>query len=75
MRKEKPSMKKEKPQIGIRLMNKGEDTKGLGMIKFGNSELGIRKWELGIGNPELRTRNWELGIGNWELGKIGRAHV
>ena len=37
MRKEKPSMKKEKPQIGVRLMKKGEDTKGLGIIKFGKS--------------------------------------
>ena len=30
-------MKKEKPQIGIRPAKKGEDTKGLGMIKFGKS--------------------------------------
>ena len=37
MRKEKPSMKKEKPQIGVRLMKKGEDTKELGIIKFGKS--------------------------------------
>jgi hypothetical protein len=37
MRREKPSMKKEKPQIGIRPAKKGEDTKGLGMIKFGKS--------------------------------------
>ena len=27
-------MRKEKPQIGIRKAKKGEDTKGLGMIKF-----------------------------------------
>lgn len=37
MRKGNPSMKKEKPQIGVRLMKKGEDTKGLGIIKFGKS--------------------------------------
>ncbi len=30
-------MRKEKPQIGIRPAKKGEDTKGLGMIKFGKS--------------------------------------
>lgn len=30
-------MRKEKPQIGIRKAKKGENTKGLGMIKFGKS--------------------------------------
>jgi len=30
-------MRKEKPQIGIRPAKKGEDTKGIGMIKFGKS--------------------------------------
>ena len=30
-------MKKEKPQIGVRPMKKGEDTKELGIIKFGKS--------------------------------------
>ena len=37
MKRGKPSMKKEKPQIGVRLMKKGEDTKVLGIIKFGKS--------------------------------------
>ena len=30
-------MRREKPQIGIRPAKKGEDTKRLGMIKFGKS--------------------------------------
>ena len=30
-------MRKEKPQIGIRPAKKGDDTKGLGMVKFGKS--------------------------------------
>jgi hypothetical protein len=30
-------MKKEKPQIGIKTAKKGEDAKGLGIIKFGKS--------------------------------------
>ena len=37
MKREKPSMRKEKPQIGIRPAKKGDDTKGLGMVKFGKS--------------------------------------
>ena len=37
MKRAKPFMRKEKPQIGIRPAKKGEDTKGLGMIKFGKS--------------------------------------
>jgi hypothetical protein len=38
MKKEKPSMKKEKAILGVRLAKKGEDdTKGLGMIRFGKS--------------------------------------
>ena len=35
MKKEKPSMKKEKPILGVRPAKKGEDAKGLGMIKLG----------------------------------------
>jgi hypothetical protein len=46
MRKEKPSMKKEKPQIGIRTAKKGEDAKGLGMIKFGKSRPDKTKYVL-----------------------------
>ena len=46
MRKGKPSMRKEKPQIGIRKAKKGEDTKGLGMIKFGNSRKDKTKYVL-----------------------------
>ena len=37
MKKEKPSMKKENPQIGIRKAKTGESTKELGIIKFGKS--------------------------------------
>ena len=39
-------MKKEKPQIGIRPAKKGEDTKGLGMIKFGKSRPDKTKYVL-----------------------------
>jgi hypothetical protein len=46
MRKEKPSMKKEKPQIGIRTAKKGEDAKGLGIIKFGKSHPDKTKYVL-----------------------------
>ena len=46
MRKGKPYMKKEKPQIGIRLMKKGEDTKELGIIKFGKSRPDKTKYVL-----------------------------
>jgi len=35
MKKGKPSMKKEKAILGVRPAKKGEDNKGLGMIKFG----------------------------------------
>ena len=37
MKGAKPFMRKEKPQIGIRTAKKGEDAKGLGIIKFGKS--------------------------------------
>jgi hypothetical protein len=46
MRRAKPSMRKEKPQIGIRPAKKGEDTKGLGMIKFGKSRPDKTKYVL-----------------------------
>jgi hypothetical protein len=46
MRKAKPFMRKEKPQIGIRPAKKGEDTKGLGMIKFGKSRQDKTKYIL-----------------------------
>lgn len=46
MKKGKLSMRKEKPQIGIRKAKKGEDTKGLGMIKFGNSRKDKTKYVL-----------------------------
>ena len=39
-------MRKEKPQIGIRKAKKGEDTKGLGMIKFGKSRKDKTKYVL-----------------------------
>jgi hypothetical protein len=39
-------MRKEKPQIGIRPAKKGEDTKGLGMIKFGKSRQDKTKYVL-----------------------------
>jgi hypothetical protein len=39
-------MKKEKPQIGIRSAKKGEDAKGIGMIKFGKSRLDKTKYVL-----------------------------
>jgi hypothetical protein len=39
-------MRKEKPQIGIRPAKKGEDTKGLGMIKFGKSRQDKTKYIL-----------------------------
>jgi hypothetical protein len=45
MRKEKPSMKKEKPQIGIRTA-KPSDSKDLGVIKFGKSRLDKTKYVL-----------------------------
>ena len=46
MKKGKLSMRKEKPQIGTRKAKKGEDTKGLGMIKFGNSRKDKTKYVL-----------------------------
>jgi len=46
MRRAKPSMRKEKPQIGIRPAKKGEDTNGLGMIKFGKSRPDKTKYVL-----------------------------
>lgn len=46
MKKGKLSMRKEKPQIGIRKAKKGEDTKGLGMIKFGKSRKDKTKYVL-----------------------------
>ena len=39
-------MKKEKPQIGIRLAKKGEDSKGLGIIRFGKSRPDKTKYVL-----------------------------
>lgn len=39
-------MKKEKPQIGIRPAKKGENTNGLGMIKFGKSRPDKTKYVL-----------------------------
>jgi hypothetical protein len=45
MRKEKPSMKKEKPQIGIRSAKKSE-AKGLGIIRFGKSRPDKTKYVL-----------------------------
>ena len=45
MRKEKPSMKKEKPQIGIRKA-KPSDPKDLGVIKFGKSRPDKTKYVL-----------------------------
>ena len=39
-------MKKENPQIGIRKTKKGEDTKGLGMIKFGKTRPDKTKYVL-----------------------------
>ena len=45
MRKEKPSMKKEKPQIGIRKANTS-DSKDLGVIKFGKSRPDKTKYVL-----------------------------
>lgn len=39
-------MKKEKPQIGIRSAKKGEDAKGIGMIKFGKSRQDKTKYVL-----------------------------
>ena len=46
MKKEKKSMKKEKPQIGVRPMKKGEDTKDLGIITFGKSRPDKTKYVL-----------------------------
>jgi hypothetical protein len=46
MKGAKPFMRKEKPQIGIRPAKKGEDTKGLGMIKFGKSRPDKTKYVL-----------------------------
>ena len=39
-------MKKEKPQIGVRPMKKGEDTKELGIITFGKSRPDKTKYVL-----------------------------
>jgi len=39
-------MKKEKAILGLRKAKKGEDTKGLGMIKFGKSRLDKTKYVL-----------------------------
>ena len=39
-------MKKEKPQIGVRPMKKGEDTKDLGIITFGKSRPDKTKYVL-----------------------------
>ena len=39
-------MKKEKPVLGVRLAKKGENTKGLGMIKIGKSRKDKAKYVL-----------------------------
>lgn len=39
-------MRKEKPQIGISKAKKGEDTKGIGMIKLGKSRKDKTKYVL-----------------------------
>jgi len=44
MRKEKQYMKNEKQIIGYRKTKKGENTKGLGMIKFGKSRIDKTKY-------------------------------
>lgn len=46
MKRAKPYMRKEKPQIGIRPAKKGEDTNGLGMIRFGKSRPDKTKYVL-----------------------------
>jgi hypothetical protein len=46
MKREKPSMKKEKPILGVRPAKKGEDTNGLGMIKLGKSRPDKTKYVL-----------------------------
>lgn len=46
MKKGKPSMKKEKPQIGIRTGRVGESTKGLAIIKFCKSRPDKTKYVL-----------------------------
>lgn len=46
MKKEKPSMKKEKQIIGVKKAKKGEDTKGLGKITFGKSRPDKTKYVL-----------------------------
>ena len=46
MRKEKPSMKNEKPRIGIKKAKSSQSTKGLGIIKFGKSRPDKTKYVL-----------------------------
>jgi len=46
MRKGKPSMKKEKPQIGVRPMEKSDDMKALGIVKFGKARPSKKKYVL-----------------------------
>lgn len=46
MRKEKQSMKNAKQIIGCRKAKKGEDTKGVGIIKFGKSRIDKTRYVL-----------------------------
>lgn len=46
MRRERLSMKNAKPQIGIRKAKKNEDTKGIGIIRFGKSRPDKTKYVL-----------------------------
>ena len=46
MKKGKPSMKKEKAILGLRKAKKGEDAKGLGIIKIGKSRPDKSKYVL-----------------------------
>ena len=46
MRKERQSMKNAKQIIGCRKSKKGEDTRGLGIIKFGKSRIDKTRYVL-----------------------------
>ena len=69
MRKEKRSMKNAKQVIGCRQSKKGEDTKGLGIIKFGKSRPDKTRYVI----VDI-TYDKKAGKGLYEAGMIALRH-
>ena len=63
MRKEKRSMKNAKQIIGCRKANKGEDTKGLGIITFGKARPAPKMVEVDVTYDEKAEKDlYETGM-------------